>query len=177
MSFKSFLFPFIYSFLCIVSVSFVFYGGYIEKINTVAIIGWLLIIPFTVLAMIYAKKTIYENYISGREAAKEGLKFIVFSTIILVVFQAIFFELDFKEYKINFIQTYGVDLAKEQIKNGNLKIAETQIPDLIAKEIKEITLFKECTSIVFKNLFLGIITIVLTAVALKSPPRTDFSSN
>lgn len=177
MNFKSFLFPVIYSALCIVSTSFAFYGGFIDKINTVAIVGWLLIIPFTVLAMLYAKKTMYGNYISGKDATKEGLKFIIFSTIILLIFQSIFFELDFKEYKINFIQTYGLDLAKEQIKNGHLKITEAQIPDLIAKEIKEITLFKECTSIVFKNLFLGVITIVLTAVTIKGLPRTDFSSN
>lgn len=177
MNFKSFLFPVIYSALCIGAMCFTFYGGHIEKINTVAIIGWLLIIPFTVLAMLYAKKTMYNNYMSGRDATKEGLKFIIFSTIILLVFQSIFFELDFKEYKINFIQTYGLDLAKEQIKNGHLKITEAQIPDLIAKEIKEITLFKECTSIVFKNLFLGIITIVLTALVIKGQARTNFSSN
>lgn len=177
MNFKTLLFPVIYSALCISSICFVFYGGHIEHINKVSIIGWLFIVPFTVLAMVYAKKTMYDNYIGGRDAVKEGLKFIVISSLILVAFQSAFFILDFKEYKINFIQTYGVDLAREQIKNGHLKITEAQIPDLIAKEIKEITLFKECTSIVFKNLFLGVITIVLTAVVLKSPPRTDFSSN
>lgn len=177
MNFKTFIFPLIYSTLVVAATLFAFYGGHIAHINKVAVMGWLFIIPFTVLAMVYAKKTMYDNYISGRDAAKEGLKFIVFSTIILVLFQAIFFELDFKAYKINFIETYGVDLAKEQIRNGNLKITDAQIPDLIAKEIQEITLFKECTSIVFKNLFLGVITIVLTAVALKSPPRTNFSSN
>lgn len=177
MNFKSFIFPIIYSLLVVISMVFTFYGGHVEHINKVAIIGWLFIIPFTVIAMVYAKKTMYDNYISGRDAAKEGFKFIVFSTIVLVAFQCVFFELDFKDYKINFIQTYGVDLAREQIKNGHLKITEDQIPGLIEKEIKEITLFKECTSIVFKNLFLGVITIVITAVGLKSGPRTNFSSN
>ena len=38
---------------------------------------------------------------------------------------------------------------------------------LINKEIAEITLFRECTSIVFKNLFLGTITSIVTAVSIR----------
>ena len=102
---------------------------------------------------------------------KEGLKFVIFSTVILVIFQAIFFTIDFKAYKVDFIQTYGFELAKTQIKNGHLKITEAQIPDLIKKEIDQVTLFKECTSVVFKNLFLGTITSVITAVVLRAKLR------
>lgn len=69
------------------------------------------------------------------------------------------------------MQTYGVELAKAQIKNGNLKITEAEIPNLIQQEIDQVTLFKECTSIVFKNLFLGTITSVLTGVAMRARIR------
>jgi hypothetical protein len=69
------------------------------------------------------------------------------------------------------MQTYGVELAKTQIKNGNLKITEAEIPDLIKKEIEQVTLFKECTSILFKNLFLGTITAVITAVTMRAKLR------
>ncbi len=115
------------------------------------------------------KKTFYNNNIGGKDAVKEGLKFIIFSTIVLVIFQSIFFTLDFKAYKVDFMQTYGFELAKTQIKNGNLKIAETEIPNLVKQEIEQVTLFKECTSIVFKNLFLGtnikkLIALVLRAI-------------
>lgn len=168
MSPKSFLFPTIYSVLLIIATCITFYGGYAQHINKVTIIGWLLIIPFCVFAMLYAKKSNYNNTIGGKDAVKEGLKFIIFSTIILVIFQAVFFELDFKAYKINFIQTYGLELAKAQIKNGNLKITEAQLPSLINQEIAQVTLFKECTSIVFKNLFLGTITSIITAVTLRA---------
>ncbi|HRG01582.1 MAG: DUF4199 domain-containing protein [Bacteroidia bacterium] len=168
---KSFVFPGLYSILVIVATCVTFYGGYINHINKVTIIGWLLIIPFCVGAMLYAKKAIYQGNIGGKDAIKEGLKFIIFSTIILVVFQAIFFTLDFKAYKIDFMQTYGVELAKAQIKNGNLKITEAEIPNLIQQEIDQVTLFKECTSIVFKNLFLGTITSVLTGVAMRARIR------
>lgn len=119
----------------------------------------------------------YNGVIGGKDAAKEGLRFLVYSTIILVAFQTLFFTLDFKAYKIQFIQTYGVELAKAQIKAGNLKITEAEIPGLIQKEVEQVTLFRECTSIVFKNLFLGIIAVVLTAVALRGSVRTSFSSN
>jgi len=171
MNAKSFIFPAIYSSLVIAATCITFYGGYINHINKVTIIGWLLIIPFCVAAMIYAKKNIYQNIIGGKDAVKEGLIFIVFSSIILVVFQAIFFELDFKAYKVHFIETYGVELAKAQIKSGNLNIAETEIPNLIKQEIEQVTLFKECTSIVFKNMFLGVITSVITAVTMRAKLR------
>ncbi len=167
MNIKTFIFPIIYSTISILSICIAFYGGYSKYINKVSIISWLLIIPFCVMAMVYSKKTIFNNYIGGKDAVKEGLKFIVFSSIILVIFQAIFFTLDFKAYKIDFIQNYGVDLAKIQIKSGNLKITDAEIPKLINKEIAEITLFRECTSIVFKNLFLGTITSIVTAVSIR----------
>lgn len=168
---KSFLYPAIYSSLLIIATCITFYGGFINYINTVTIIGWLMIIPFCVLAMLYAKKEMYNGNIGGKDAVKEGLKFVVFSTVILVIFQVIFFTLDFKVYKIHFIETYGFELAKTQIKNGHLKITEAQIPDLIKKEIEQVTLFKECTSIVFKNLFLGTITSVICAVTLRAKLR------
>lgn len=171
MTFKSFLFPIIYSAVCIAATCITFYGGAVDHINEVSIISWLLIVPFCVAAMIYAKKNFYNNHIGGKEAVKEGFKFIIFSTIILVIFQAIFFTLDFKEYKLNFMQTYGVELAKAQIAKGHLKITEAQIPDLIAKEIEQVTLFRECTGIVFKNLFLGTITAIICAVALRGKAK------
>jgi hypothetical protein len=171
MNSKTFIFPSIYSALVILATCITFYGGFTNHINKVTIIGWLLIVPFCVAAMIFAKKTTYQGNIGGKDSVKEGLKFIVFSSIILIIFQSIFFTLDFKAYKIDFMQTYGVELAKTQIKNGNLKITEAEIPDLIKKEIEQVTLFKECTSILFKNLFLGTITAVLTAVTMRAKLR------
>ena len=168
---KTFVFPSLYSALVILATCITFYGGYSQSINGVTIIGWLLIIPFCVGSMLYAKKYIYNGVIGGKDAIKEGLKFIIFSSIILVLFQAVFFTLDFKAYKIDFMQTYGVELAKAQIKAGNLKITESEIPNLIKQEIEQVTLFKECTSVVFKNLFLGTITAVLTGVAMRAKIR------
>lgn len=167
-SLKSFLFPVTYSAIYSIAMLIAFYGGFQNKLNSVSIIGWLLIVPFCVMAMIYAKKTMYNNYIGGKDAAKEGFTFLILSTVLLIVFQTIFFETGFKAYKINFIETYGLELAKTQIANGNLKITEAEIPSLLKKEIEQITLFREITSIIFKNLFLGTITTALTAVSLRA---------
>jgi len=171
MNIKTFIPSIFYSLVVILATCVTFYGGYSNLINKITIISWLLIIPFCVFAVLFAKKHSYNNHIGGKDAAKEGLKFVVYSTIILILFQALFFTIDFKAYKINFIQTYGVELAKEQIKNGHLKITEAEIPGLINQEIQQVTLFKECTSIVFKNLFLGTITSVITAVAIRAKLR------
>jgi hypothetical protein len=176
MTSKSFLFPVIYSAVYIGLVCFTFYGGHANRINLITNAAWLLTVPFCVAAMIYAKKNLYHNHIGGKEAVKEGFKFLIFSTLILVIFQAIFFTLDFKEYKINFMQTYGPELTKAQIAKGYLSATEAQIPDIIAKDIGQVTLFRECTSIVFKNLFLGIITSVICAVALRNKVNTDILS-
>ncbi len=165
---KSLVFPALYSFLVICFTCITFYGGYQNNLNKVTIIGWLLIVPFCVGAILFAKKVSYDDTIGGKEALKEGLKFIMISIIILIIFQIIFFTIDFKEYKINFIATAGYDLAKLQIKNGNLKITDAEIPALVQKEIEQVTLFKECTSIIFKNIFLGSITSVITSVALRA---------
>ncbi|MBA4239974.1 MAG: hypothetical protein C0448_04580 [Sphingobacteriaceae bacterium] len=171
MNTKTYFFPAIYSSLVILATCITFYGGYTKYINTVSIIGLLLLVPFCVMAMIYSKRSIHNNNIGGKDLIKEGLKFVVFSTIILVIFQSIFFILDFKAYKVNFFQTYGFELAKVQIKSGHLKITEAEIPKFIEKEVAGVTLFKECTSIVFKHIFLGTITSVITAVSIKAKLR------
>lgn len=165
---KSLLFPIAYSTLYILSICFTFYGGHQKSLNAVYIIGWLMLIPFCVAAMVYAKKAHYQNQISGRDAAKEGLKFIILSSVILIVFQTVFFMTDLRDFKINYFETYGPELAREQIKQGKLTISEKEIPGLIKSEVAQISLFRECTSILFKNLFLGVITTIFGAVALKS---------
>lgn len=163
-----FLFPAIYSAIVMLATCVAFYGGYTQYMNTVSIIGWLLIVPFCVLAILYAKKKRYQGHIGGRNAVKEGLAFILFSTILLVIFQSVFFTLDFKAYKINFMQTYGFALAKAQIANGHLKITEAEIPGLIRQEVAQVTLFKECTGLVFKNFFLGTMTSIVCGVIVKT---------
>lgn len=168
MNFKSFLIPIIYSSLVIVSVCIAFYGGILPQLNKITIIGWLLLLPFCLIHIKYIKSVNYNNTIGGRDATKEGLRFVVISTLILLVLQTIFFILDFKDYKIHYMNTEGFELAKLQIANGKLTIKESEIPALIQKEIEGVTLFKEYTAIIFKNLFLGVFASFIGGVFFKT---------
>ncbi len=167
MNIKTFLIPVIYSILIIATTCICFYGGMPHKLNIISIFGWLLLLPFCLLQIVFIKKTKYNNSIGGRDATKEGLIFVMITTLILLIFQTIFFIVDLKEFKINFFETQGFELAKQQITNGMLKIKDSEIPDLIKKEVAEITLTKELTLLVFKNVFLGIFASFIGGVFFK----------
>ena len=152
----------------IMAVCVCFYGGMQPQLNKITIFGWLLLFPFCLLHIKYIKTANYNNLIGGREATKEGLIFVVISTLILLAFQTIFFILDFKDYKIHYMQTEGFELAKLQIAHGKLTIKESEIPALIQKEIEGVTLFKEYTAIVFRNLFLGVFASFIGGVFFKT---------
>jgi len=66
------------------------------------------------------------------------------------------------------MNTEGFELAKLQIANGKLTIKESEIPALIQKEIEGVTLFKEYTAIIFKNLFLGVFASFIGGVFFKT---------
>ena len=95
MTFKSFLFPVIYSAVCISAICFTFYGGHVDHINEASIAGWLLIVPFCVAAMVYAKKNFYNNSIGGKASVKEGFTCFSFSTRLLGTFGTLVFTADF----------------------------------------------------------------------------------
>ena len=123
--------------------------------------------PFLFLAVYLEKRDLHAGQIGGKVAGKAGLKFVVTATMFLVLFQAIFFETTFKEYKINYMQTSGPQILKEQIAAGKLKIKEEEIPQIIANDVEGVTLFKEITSVVFKTIFYGTFCSLITAVAMR----------
>lgn len=167
MNIKTLIVPTIYTSLVIATTCIAFYGGFQSHLNTVAIFGWLFLLPFCLFQIYFVRKTVYNNVIGGRDATKEGLMFVMLSTVALVIFQSIFFYTGFRDYKINFMQTQGFELAKLQIASGSLKIKDSEIPGLIQEEIKGITIGKEITSIVFRNLFLGIFASFIGGVFFK----------
>jgi hypothetical protein len=161
-----FLLALLYSVLFAAAVCIVFYGGYVQYITHVYLIGLLFMLPF-IFATVWLKRKRMGGVLGGREGVKEGLRFVIAATLYMSLFQVIFFELDFKEYKINFMQTMGPDILKEQIKAGTAKISEADIPKIISEDIREVTVFKEITSVVFKNLFFGSFCSFLAAILFK----------
>jgi hypothetical protein len=164
---KPFILAFIYAALFISGVCVVFYGHHIQYITHAYLIGLLLMMPFVFASIWFQKRDIYHGEIGGRVAAKEGLKFVVAATLFLVLFQAIFFEISFREFKINYMQTVGPQMIKEQILAGKMKMSESEIPGMIAKDVEGVTLFKEITSVVFKTFFYGAFSSFISAVYLK----------
>jgi hypothetical protein len=160
-----FFLAFIYSVLFAATVCFVFYGGHITYITHAYLIGVLGMFPF-IYGSIWMKRR-RDGFLAGREGVKEGLRFVVAATLFMVLFQVIFFEMDFKAYKINFMQTSGPQILKEQIAKGTAKISESAIPGIIAEDVQQVTVTKEITSVVFKNLLFGAFASFISALVLK----------
>ena len=91
----------------------------------------------------------------------------VITTLFLIIFQVVFFEYAFKDYKINYMQTVGPQMLKEQIVSQKLKITEADIPKTIAADVEGVTLFKEVTSVIFKTIFYGLFCSIICAILLR----------
>lgn len=164
---KPFLVALLYSVLFIATVCFVFYGGYPKYITHAYLLGLICMLPFAFLTIFWQRQTVYGGTISGKNAVKEGLKFVLVTTLLLIVFQSVFFEASFKNFKINYMQTVGPQVLKDQIAAGKIKLTEAEIPKVIALDVADVTLFKEITSVVFKNIFYGVFSSFIAAIFLK----------
>lgn len=160
-----FITGFVYALLFAAGVCFVFYGGHVTYITHAYLVGLLCMLPF-VFYVVWSKRK-RDGGLAGREGAKEGMRFVLAATIFMALFQVVFFQVDFKEYKINYMQTTGPQILKEQIAAGKIKLTEAEIDKVIAADVEGVTVFKEITSVVFKNLFFGVFCSFLSAVVLK----------
>jgi hypothetical protein len=156
----------IYALLFSALICFVFYRNHVNYITHAYFLGLLGLFPFVYIAVWLARSDRGEQ-ISGRDAGKEGIRFVVMVTLLLVVFQIIFFEVSFKEYKINYMQTVGPEILKEQMISGKMKIVEADIPKIIATDVEGVTLFKEITSVIFKTFVFGGLSSLICAFLLK----------
>lgn len=155
----------LYSLLFIAAVCFVFYGGQTKYITHVYLIGLMLMLPFIFAAIYFQRERSYNGLISGREAVREGLIFTVTATVILIVFQAVFYQISFHDFKVNFIREAGMVSLKQDLSLGKFK--EADIPAIIEKHVEGVTLFKEITAVIFKTLFYGIFSSFISSLILK----------
>jgi len=65
------------------------------------------------------------------------------------------------------METVGPQVLKEQIAAGKIKLTEAEIPKVIALDVADVTLFKEVTSVIFKNIFYGMFSSFVAAIFLK----------
>lgn len=161
------IYSLVYSLLVIASISITFYGGYIKQLNVVYFLTLIVMFPFVLAYLWQLRNNEGGGFIGGREAVKEGLKFVMLSTVILCLFQAAFFEMDFKDYKVNHIRAIGPDVIKQEITKGQLKAKIEDIPKIIENDVKQVTMFAEITAVLFKSIFYGAFSCFISAMIVK----------
>ena len=105
--------------------------------------------------------------ISGKDALKEGLSFILVAVIIFAVFNYIFYEKELHDYFVNFKQTKGPGIILEQAQKEGKKFTSDQITKMINDEINDLSAFKDTTYKLFSMLMFGIFSSFIASIFLK----------
>jgi hypothetical protein len=161
------LFSSLYTVFTIVAICISFYGGYIKQLNLIYFLTLLSFLPFVFVFLLQLRNKDNGGIISGRDAMKQALKMVLLSTFLLTLFQIVFFEMDFRDYKINHIRAIGPDIIKQEISKGQLKAKVEDIPKILENDIKQVTLFAEITATLFKTIFYGLFSSFISAMILK----------
>jgi hypothetical protein len=161
------LFSSLYTVFTIVAICISFYGGYIKQLNLIYFLTLLSFLPFVFVFLLQLRNKDNGGIISGRDAMKQALKMVLLSTFLLTLFQIVFFEMDFRDYKINHIRAIGPDIIKQEISKGQLKANVEDIPKILENDIKQVTLFAEITATLFKTIFYGLFSSFISAMILK----------
>jgi predicted secreted protein len=157
----------IYSLIYIVSTLFFYTTERFSNLNMVYLLAMALILPMVILTIKIERDETNHGYISGREAVKAGMRFVLYSTLILMLFQAIFYYSGWREFKINALPSYVRERALELDKMGKRKFDEKQLQVAISEELKNITLFKELTFVFFRCIFLGLFSSFMASIFMK----------
>ena len=167
MSKRLILFSLLYVFFTVSSICISFYGCYVKQLNLIYFLSLLAFFPFVFIFLLQLRNKDNGGIISGRDAMKQALKMVLLSTLLLTIFQIVFFELDFKDYKINHIRNIGPEIIKQEITNGQLKAKVEDIPKILENDIKQVSLFAEITATLFKTIFYGLFSSFISAMILK----------
>ncbi len=157
----------LYAAVCIISITVVFYAKLFHILNMTYLLSLLVLLPSIYFTIRYYRNNYTGGLIGGKEAVKVGLQFVLVAVLIMAAFQAIFFVLDFKEFKINYINTVGPEVTKAAIKNGVLKAKESEIPKILQQEIEQITLSGEMKVVFLKYLIYGLFSSFISSIFLK----------
>jgi predicted secreted protein len=161
------LFSSLYTVFTIVAICISFYGGYIKQLNLIYFLTLLSFLPFVFVFLLQLRNKDNGGIISGRDAMKQALKMVLLTTFLLTLFQIVFFEMDFRDYKINHIRAIGPEIIKQEISKGQLKAKVEDIPKILENDIKQVTLFAEITATLFKTIFYGLFSSFISAMILK----------
>lgn len=124
-------------------------------------------LPFVALSIWLRRKDSRAEIMTGRIAMREGLKFTIAATLLLCIFQIVFFYQGFHDYKCDYIRNAGPKILSDQIDHGHLALKKSDIPKMIEADIQGVTPFREITSVVFKNVLFGAFASFLFSLLFK----------
>ena len=155
---------------CILYISFTLFFYFTQQFkpfNYVYLGSMALILPFVLITVKIQRENTYGGYISSKDAFREGMKFIVLLTFLLIVFQTFFYFMGWKEFKAEFLPALIRESVSDIEKLGKKKFTEAEIQKSIQEELNNITLFKEITFTFFRCIFAGFFSSFLAAIFLK----------
>ncbi len=168
---KPFLFAIIYAVIYVTGTLALYFSQRFELFNMVYIMGMAMLIPFIILTIKIQRDTVYNGVISGKDAAKEGMRFVVYSAVLLVLFQTAFYYAGWRDFKAESIPGFIREQAMMLDKMGKRPFDEKLLQTAITEEVNGITLFKEITFVFIRCMVVGIFTSFAAALFMKSGQR------
>ncbi len=126
------------------------------------------LIPLVVLTIKLQRDTVYGGIISGRNAAREGMRFVVYSIFFLLLFQTVFYFNGWREFKSEALPQDIREQAMRLDQMNKRKFNETELQKKIQEELKNITLFKELSFVFYRYIFVGIFASFISATFMKT---------
>ena len=162
------LFALVYCVLVIAFKLFVFNSGMqMTKLGMYShILSLLLMSPFILLLVFLARKQL-GGEIAGKVALIQGLTFVLIASVVLSIFNYVFFEQALGSYIANYIQTEGPkSILNEAAKNGKT-VTPAEVDKMVKGGIEDLSAFKDTTSKLFSMLVFGIFSSFVVSIFLK----------
>jgi hypothetical protein len=165
---KPVAFALIYTVLVIAFKLFVFSSGMqMTKLGMYShILSLLLMTPF-ILLMVFLIRKERGGGIEGKVALIEGLTFVLVSSILLSIFNYVFFQQELGSYIVNYIQTQGPKSIIEEAAKKGKTITQAEVDKMIKDGVADLSAFKDTTSKLFSMLMFGIFSSFVVSVFLK----------
>ncbi len=136
--------------------------------NALFLFMWFIFAPLCLVHTYFIKKNKYNGVITSKQTMLESISFVLVTIVMLLVFEILFFEMYFKNFKINYIQQQGNKLLQALNDSEKIKVLQNQINTAILN----VTLFKECAILILKYFILGLISSVFSATLFKNSKLT-----
>lgn len=158
----------IFSVLYIATTLFFYFTERYAAFNFIYLMAMGVMIPLVVLTIKLQRDNSYGGVISGRNAAREGLRFVIYSIFFLLIFQTLFYYSGWKEFKADALPHYIREQALRLDQMNKRKFNEAELQKAIQEELNNITLFKELSFVFYRYIFVGIFASFISATFMKT---------